>query len=121
VNSPSAANASISQLHTDTSYALCWWRPFPAFAFGGPLASAPGAGGAFGYGDSDLGLGYGYVTDRMGRLLGLEVAACSDRAAVSGVERLDRVHGAEIRASTTEDCVRPSDAVIAGIQRGKDG
>jgi CubicO group peptidase (beta-lactamase class C family) len=54
-------------LHTDTSYSLGWWRPFPAFDFGSPAAfGAPGMGGSFGYADPDVGIGFAYVTNRMG-------------------------------------------------------
>jgi CubicO group peptidase (beta-lactamase class C family) len=54
-------------LHTDTTYSLGWWRPFPAFNFGSPAAfGAPGMGGSFGYADPDVGIGFAYVTNRMG-------------------------------------------------------
>ena len=54
-------------LHTPTSYAFGWWRPFPRFPFGSTLAfGTPGAGGSFGYADPASGVGFAYVTNRMG-------------------------------------------------------
>jgi hypothetical protein len=52
--------------HRDTCYSNGFWRPFPAFPFGGQRAfGTPGEGGTMGFAHPDKALGHGFVTNRM--------------------------------------------------------
>jgi CubicO group peptidase (beta-lactamase class C family) len=56
-------------LHTDTSFALGFWKPFAGFPFGvqaGTAFGTPGVGGSFGFADPAVGLGFAYAPNRMG-------------------------------------------------------
>jgi CubicO group peptidase (beta-lactamase class C family) len=54
-------------LRVETSYALGYMKPFPAFRFGGNRSfGTPGMGGSFGFADPDARVGFAYAPNRSG-------------------------------------------------------